>query len=212
MALLKRKENSAPVVLTVVPSADAAKGTGPKGATPKKGTATPKRSDAQAARRTPIVASATPNRPLTKEEKAAKKAKDRGSRDEAYEGMKAGVEKHLPARDKGAQRRYVRQFIDARRNLAEWFMPVVFTFLLLTLVVQSFEIMALSFAFMLLFYALLAAAAIDTWLMWRKLKALLIAKFGDVERGTAYYAAMRAFQLRRMRLPQANVARGDFPK
>lgn len=180
-------------------------------ATPKKGQPTPKRSDAQAARRTPIVTSNTSNRPLTKEEKAAQRKKDRAYRDESYEGMKAGVEKHLPDRDKGAQRRYVRQYVDARTSIAEFFMPVVMAFVIATMFIQQFATPAVSLIFMLTFYGLMLIAALDLFLMWRKLKGLLMAKFGNVERGTAYYACMRAFQLRRMRIPKAPAARGNFP-
>ena len=211
MALLKRKESVQPTVIAVVPDSKSGS-SGSKGSTPKKGHATPKRSEAQAARRTPIVASAAPtNRPLTKEEKAERRQKERVARDESYEGMKAGVEKHLPTRDRGAQRRYVRQYIDARRNIAEYFMPIVLIFLLVTLFTSQMGFVVVSMVLMLFFYLLLAIGAVDLYLMWKKLKSLLIAKFGEVEKGTAYYACMRAFQLRRMRLPQASTAYGDFP-
>lgn len=182
-----------------------------KAVRPKKGHATPKRVDAQAARRKPIVAASTPNRPLTKAEKAERRQKERVARDESYEGMKAGVEKHLPTRDRGAQRRYVRQYIDARRNIAEYFMPIVLIFLLVTLFTSQMGLLGLSTILMLVFYLMLIVGALDLYFMWRKLKGLLIAKFGEVERGTAYYASMRAFQLRRMRLPQATTPYGDFP-
>ena len=45
-----------------------------------------------------------------------------------------------------------------------------------------------------------------------RLKAQLRGKFGeDPPRGSVMYAAMRAFQIRRTRLPRPVVARGQFP-
>jgi len=211
VALLKRKDSSAPVVTAVVPERTAST-SGTKTTTPKKGHATPKRADAQAARRKPIVNSTVSSntRPLTKEEKANQREKERASRDETYNGMKAGVEKHLPIRDKGPQRRYVRQYVDARRNLGEFLMPTMFLFLIVTFIIQAMGFLSTSAILAGLMWACLLAYGVDTYLMWRKLKVKLATKFGSVERGTAYYAAMRAFQIRRMRIPVAT-AKGNFP-
>src|SRR5690606_32859094 len=44
--------------------------------------------------------------------------KQRQARAEARAGMLAGKEEYLPARDKGPERRLVRDIVDARRNLA----------------------------------------------------------------------------------------------
>jgi hypothetical protein len=62
-------------------------------------------------------------------------------------------------------------------------------------------------------YGLLLAAAVDGFLMWRRLKKQLIAKFGEdkVGRGLAMYAVMRGFQIRRSRMPKALAKRGDYP-
>jgi len=215
VALFPRKKSDAPLVVAVVPDADSdTKSRGGKNTTPKKGHATPKRSEVQAARRTPIVTSTGPkatNRPLTKEEKAAQRQKDRAVRDEAYVGMKAGVEKHLPARDKGPQKRYIRQYVDARRNMGELFMPVVFGFIILNMILLQFGFANIAGILTIVMYLTFIIAAIDTYFMWRRLKAELTNKFGDVERGSAMYASMRAVQIRKMRIPSALTTRGDFP-
>ena len=61
---------------------------------------------------------------------------------------------------------------------------------------------------------MLLAAVVDTFLMYRSLKKKLAAKFGDeaaAAKGNGMYAAMRAFQLRRSRMPRALVKRGEYP-
>jgi hypothetical protein len=62
-------------------------------------------------------------------------------------------------------------------------------------------------------YALLLVAIVDGFLMWRRLKKRLVAKFGagQTVRGLAMYAAMRSFQLRRSRMPRPQVKRGQYP-
>ena len=48
--------------------------------------------------------------------------------------------------------------------------------------------------------------------MWRTLKRQLLAKFGAEQvKGLRMYAAMRAFQVRRWRLPRPVIPRGQYP-
>ena len=60
------------------------------------------------------------------------------------------------------------------------------------------------------------AVIIDVWLMWRKLKAKLIAKYGEqsVSKGSRSfsYAWSRSIQMRRWRLPKPRYPkRGHWP-
>ena len=164
---------------------------------------TPKRKDQEAANRRPLVVT---------DRKAARNT-DRDKRREAQlkqrAAMVTGDDAHLPARDKGPVRRYIRDFVDARYNLAEFMLPVMILVLAL-----SFTGNATVFAFVsIAVYALLLAAAVDAFLMWRRLKPKLIAKFGadKVGRGLAMYAVMRTVQFRRSRMPRALVKRGEYP-
>jgi len=59
-----------------------------------------------------------------------------------------------------------------------------------------------------LVYGLVVVGVLDTFLMWRRTKANVVAKFGEAApRGSAMYAVMRAFQMRRSRLPRPQVER-----
>jgi hypothetical protein len=203
--ILPRKKVAEPIVVAVVPDK-------PKGATtPKKGKPTPKRATAQAARRQPIVQSATKT-PQTKEEKAAVKEKERSVRNESYEGMKRGEEKHLSSRDKGPQRRYVRQFVDARWNIGEFIMLPSIALIAVLYLTLYFQIPALAGLLTIVVYGVVIATVIDLIVMWYRLKSQLTAKFGSIEPGTMMYAVTRAIQFRRMRIPNPQYkTHGNFP-
>ena len=123
--------------------------------------------------------------------------------------MVTGDDAHLPARDKGPVRRYIRDYVDARWNLGEFMLPVMLVVLALSFVRIPWVFAAVSIGV----YALILIAAVDGFLMWRKLKKRLVAKFGEdkVGRGLAMYAVMRGFQIRRSRMPRPLVDRGNYP-
>lgn len=164
---------------------------------------TPKRRDQEAANKRPLVVT---------DRKAAREV-ERTNRRQAQlkqrEAMVTGDDANLPARDKGPVKRYVRDYVDARWNLGEFMLPVMLVVLAL-----SFIRSPLVFAFVSMgVYALLLVAIVDGFLMWRRLKKRLLAKFGadQTVRGLAMYAAMRSFQLRRSRMPRPQVKRGQYP-
>jgi hypothetical protein len=68
-------------------------------------------------------------------------------------------------------------------------------------------------AVFILVYGLIGLGIVDAFLMWRRTKKRIIAKFGagQVPQGAAMYAVMRAFQMRRSRLPRPQVKRGAKP-
>lgn len=177
----------------------------PQATAAKKGRPTPKRDVAQAANKRPLV----PN-----DRKAAKKTqreKSRVDRERAYQAMQTGDERYMPAKDKGPVRRYIRDFVDARWNLGEFFLPVAFIFLFATFFTQSYP--QLGIMVMLGLYGFLFLTIIDAWLLWRSLKKRLAAKFGEVPRGLVMYTVMRAYQLRRSRLPKPmSKKRGSYPE
>lgn len=164
---------------------------------------TPKRRDREAARKQPLVVT----------DRKAARGTDRAKRREALakqrHAMLTGDETHLPPRDKGPVKRYIRDYVDARWGVAEFMLPVMLIVLALSFVREPWAMLVV-FA---LVYGLITAAAIDTFLMWRRVKKKIVVKHGEaaVSRGDGFYAAMRAFQMRRTRMPRPIVARGHYP-
>jgi hypothetical protein len=165
---------------------------------------TPRRRDQEAARKRPLVVSDR------KQARAQDREKRRAAMTKARQAMITGDESGLPPRDKGPVRRYIRDYVDARRNLAEFMLPVMLVVLALSFLRTSEILLGVT----VLTYGILLTAVVDTFLMWRRLRARLVEKFGDeaaTTRGNGMYAAMRAFQLRRSRMPRVQVERGQFP-
>lgn len=164
---------------------------------------TPKRRDQEAARRQPLVVADR------KEAKQVERQKRREQLARTRKALETGDEAGLPPRDKGPVRRYIRDYVDARRNLGEFLLPIMLVVLALSLVRQQ-TIFTISVA---LTWASVLAVVIDSVMMWRGLKKRIVAKFGAdaVPRGAVAYAVMRVFQLRRQRMPKPQVARGQYP-
>ena len=175
-----------------------------------KGRPTPKRKDAQAQNLRPLV-------PKDREaSRKAAKARMRERENAEYEAMRTGDINHMPKAERLPWRVYIRDYVDARFNLGEFFIPVAFGILILSMVVTFFAPM-LSLPLMLLLYVYLFAAIIDVVIMWRKLKKKLIEKFGErsVAKGmrSGSYAWSRAIQMRRWRLPKPRYQkRGHWPE
>ena len=153
---------------------------------------TPTRREAEAANRRPLVVT---------DKKTARIQEREARRQQAVIKM--------PVRDRGADRRYIRDFVDARFSLGEVLLPVMLLSLLLSFIKESWALLTV----FILVYGMIALCVIDAALMWRKLKRQLVAKFGadNLQKGNTMYAVMRAFQMRRGRLPRPMVTRGQHP-
>ncbi|KRF41061.1 DUF3043 domain-containing protein [Terrabacter sp. Soil810] len=162
---------------------------------------TPKRREQEALNKRPLIV--TDRKAATKQDKTVRReamAKQRA-------GMMTGDEKYLPARDKGPRRRFIRDTVDARWNIGEFMLPIMLIVLLLSFVRTNW---ALLLVFVLV-YGLILVAIGDALLMWRRTRRKMDDKFGGAEKGDAWYAIMRAFQMRRTRMPKPQVARGEHP-
>lgn len=163
-----------------------------------KGRPTPKRRDAEAANRRPLVVD-------TKSMNAEQKAQLRAERAKAREAMMAGDEKYLPARDRGPERRFLRDAVDVRWNVGELLLPIMLAVLALSILPFE-QTRVWSF---LAAYGLMAYAILDCWLLWRRTKKRFIAEFHhEPPKGSAFYVVMRSFQMRMSRVPRPAVERG----
>jgi len=164
-----------------------------------KGHATPTRKEREAARKRPLVGDKTP------EARAMSKEQLRVQRDRARIGLANGEEKYLPAKDRGAQKKHVRDIVDSRWGFAELTIPILF----LLVVVGYFDNGLAAYVNYGL-WALVLLIAIDLIVLHFRIKRLASEKFGAdrVERRGLYHAT-RAIQLRVMRLPKPQVKRGE---
>ena len=135
--------------------------------------------------------------------------KQRQARAEARAGMLAGKEEYLPPRDKGPERRLVRDIVDARRNLASWFLPGALVVILGSSPTMPKEIQVGAN----LFWIMLAVAVIvDSFLLTRRVKKIMLRRFPKAAkppRTHYFYAIMRSFQFRRLRIPAPQVKLGE---
>jgi hypothetical protein len=165
-----------------------------------KGRATPSRKKQEAANLRPLVGSKSP------EGRKADKARIREERARARIGMAAGEEKYLGIRDRGPQRKFVRNYVDSKFSLGEMVMPA----LLIVILISAVDSYVVQLATLLTMWTLFIGVAINGWILARGAVKSLEAKYGasKVESGLKWYAAMRSVQMRPMRLPKPQVKRG----
>jgi hypothetical protein len=170
-----------------------------------KGRPTPSRKEAEAARKQSLR--------LPKDPKAARKAardRDRDARAQQRAAIMAGDERALPLRDQGPVRRYVRDFVDSRFTVAEYFIFVALAVLVMGFIPNPVVQLAVSISWM----ALIAIVAFDEIFLLVRLNSALRKRFPDKaeRKGAMWYAGLRTLQLRRFRLPPPRVRRGETPE
>jgi len=168
-----------------------------------KGRPTPKRSESQSVRRS------VANTPTTRKEASKRQRDDRRAQmDRQRQALATGDERYLPARDKGPVRKFTRDYIDSRFNVAEFFLPMAVVILVLSMVrVGSLQNIAL-----LLWLVVIVLIVLDSILTGFRMRKRLAERFPDQSRkGAVAYALMRSLQMRRLRLPKPQVKRGERP-
>lgn len=160
----------------------------------KKGRPTPSRKDAESKRKVSTLAPV-----VGKENKKRDKALARERRIAAREAYMRGDENALPIRDRGPVRRFVRDEVDARRSVGEFFMPIIFIVLLFSVVPN----MTVNVIAIILMYTVLLYAVVDGFFLSRKLKKKIATKFPDANtKGLGMYGWLRSTQMRRLRAPK----------
>lgn len=168
---------------------------------------TPRRNDVVASNKVPLVVD--DRRAAAK----AQRAELRKQRDIEYQAMLSGDERHLPYRDKGPVKRFVRDWVDARHNLGEIFLFFALVMMVVLFVTPLIENDPLTLVLMLFLYGVVLVTIADGFLLWRKLRKALVAKFGEgIDlKAQRWYAVTRAYQIRRARLPKPQVKHGEYP-
>jgi hypothetical protein len=168
-----------------------------------KGRPTPKRSEAQSQRRS------VANTPMTRKDAAKRQREERRIQlEKQRQALAGGDERYLPARDKGPVRRFARDHVDSRLNVAEFFLPMAVVILVLSVV----RVGALQSIALLLWLVVIVAIVIDSIISAFRLRKRLGERFPDQnKRGAVAYALMRSLQMRRLRLPKPQVKRGERP-
>ncbi|MEU6776424.1 DUF3043 domain-containing protein [Streptomyces sp. NPDC046759] len=193
----RAKDEKAPADKTVTLSKQ------PRDPQAPKGRPTPKRSEAQSQRRS------VAHTPTSRKEASKRQREDRRQALERQrQALATGDERYLPARDKGPVRKFARNWVDSRFNVAEFFLPLAVVILVLSVV----RVPAIQSVALLLWLVVIVLIVLDAAFSGFRLKKRLAERFPDENtRGAVAYALMRSLQMRRLRLPKPQVKRGERP-
>jgi len=174
-----------------------------------KGRPTPKRRDSEGRRRQPV--SAPKDR---KEAYRNLRAKQNAERERTRKGMLAGEERYLLPRDKGPARKFARDWVDSRRLPSQYFLPFSLLILVATWVPwpPAMRVQVLNavivFGWPVMMVGVLFTSVYVAWKVKKEVEARLPA---EKAKGVGFYAAMRALQIRKLRMPPPQVLPGGKP-
>ncbi|MFG2333743.1 DUF3043 domain-containing protein [Streptomyces sp. NPDC048604] len=168
-----------------------------------KGRPTPKRSEAQTQRRRAQTAP-TDRKDAMKRQREVRRQELAKQR----EALSSGDERYLPVRDKGPVRRFVRDYVDSRFAVAEFFLPMAVVILVLSMI-RAGNLQQIS---LVLWLGIIVMIVIDSVFLSFRLRKQLNERFpNEPKRGAVAYGLMRTLQMRRLRLPKPQVKRGERP-
>lgn len=166
-----------------------------------KGRPTPKRSEAERRRRQPYTAPKD-----RKEASRVSRDRQRADRSRRMEAVRRGEEWALPPRDRGPGKALARDYVDSKRRVSEYYMYGLLVLLVLLFVPSTIVKSIVP----LLVLAAVLVMAFEGIYLGRKVKSLAAQRLpGESTRGLSLYAAMRALQIRRLRVPKPRVKPGD---
>lgn len=189
-----------------------------KGVTEKKGRPTPKRRDAERNRGPAAPAPQTSkeararrktNKDGTKKSRSERKteaASRRSEMSQRRDAMMDGDERYLHARDKGPERRFVRDYVDSRRHLLGLFMPLA-----IVMIFSLFMTPAIQSLVALIMLVMVVVMLTEGYFMSRRVYRIAEERFPDLNDSKfsiGWYAFVRASQLRKMRTPRPQVTVG----
>jgi len=169
-----------------------------------KGRPTPKRKESESARKLGIS--------VPKDPKAARRAasaRDREARAKSRAGLMAGDPAYFPRRDAGPVKAQVRDYVDRRRTVGEFFVPFAFVVLLLGLINNP----TVQTTVVYVWTSVLLLVVLDTILVGILLGRSLRKDFPQKSdrKGAVSYGVLRALQLRRFRIPPPRLKAGGKP-
>jgi hypothetical protein len=189
VALLRRRK----------PSADAAETSPEAGRPTGKGRPTPKRQ-----RATPPLPPPTSR----KEAYARLRQKSREQQSQARVGIKQGDDRYVLPRDRGPERRLVRDIVDARRNAGSYAFGIAILIVVATSLPGMPPVVRLAASYVWL--AIILVLSLDSFLLSRIIRRAMEERFPDDQRrGHAFYGIMRAATFRRLRNPRPQVKLGE---
>jgi hypothetical protein len=166
-----------------------------------KGRPTPKRREAEQARKARVRPPLTRREQMKRERQRVKE-----QRTHARQAMSKGDERYFLKRDQGDVRRFIRDYVDARRTIAEFFLPIILIVLLSSFIPIA-QVQIFSTLFM---FATMLMVIFDLVYLNIRVKREIRRRFpDDTQRGHGLYAIARATQIRRLRLPKPNVRPGE---
>jgi hypothetical protein len=114
-----------------------------------------------------------------------------------------GEESALPPRDRGPAKRFIRNYIDERKSVTEYFLIIILFVLMLTII----PIPAVQLAAVAIMYSSMIFITLDGFLLSKRIKKMVKEQFpSEPTRGVGMYGWMRATQLRRLRAPAPQVS------
>jgi uncharacterized membrane protein len=165
-----------------------------------KGRPTPKRSEAERRRR-PYNAPGD-----RKEANRQYREREREARTRRAQGLQRGEQWALPPRDRGPVRALARDYVDSRRRISEFYMYGLVVLLGL-LFVRNALVQSIVPLIVLVFVVIMLVEGI---IIGYRLRAMARERLpGESTHGVRMYAAMRALQIRRLRMPKPRIKPGD---
>ncbi|MFL6089837.1 MAG: DUF3043 domain-containing protein [Aeromicrobium sp.] len=159
---------------------------------------TPTRKEAEAARKKALKPPMTRKEQLQRDRDARKQIRSR-----QQDALRSGEEKYLPLRDRGPIKRVARDYVDRRRLVAEYLLPILLVTFILTMFPNPWASIG-----MLCWFLATAVTVIEEFFVIRGLKKELAKRYpGQSTRGVVLYTVLRTTQLRRFRLPAPQIKR-----
>jgi len=165
-----------------------------------KGRPTPKRSESERRRR-PINAPGD-----RKEANRQYRERQRSERARRQQGLQKGEQWALPPRDRGPVKALARDYVDSRRRLSEFYMYGLVVLLILLFIpsqaVKAFVPLGVLAAVLVML--------VEGVFIGRGVRSLAQKRLpGESTQGVRLYAAMRALQIRQLRVPKPRIRPGE---